>query len=276
MKKYIIITATLCLLSLAGKAQPIYNSGAGFSYAAVLHNLQGALLQNETLSLRASIYSSNNNAPDSLMYKEEHSVTTDELGVARLQVGKGKVADDSPAAEYKYCLPTGWLRIEALQADGQWTEISTREISTPLLAEATASILAGIGLIVAYGGEDVPDGWLECDGRAVNRADYPALFAKLGKTGTPATFTLPDMRALFLRGFDNNNNYGGLLERKRGGVKEHSHSYTAFGMSTGIASSSLKAYGELIKNVGLDRTGALSSSYMHPKSAIVKYIIKAR
>lgn len=52
----------------------------------------------------------------------------------------------------------------------------------------------------------VPAGWLACDGSAVSRAAYPALFAAIGTTygaGDGATtFNVPDMRGEFPRGDD--------------------------------------------------------------------------
>lgn len=62
------------------------------------------------------------------------------------------------------------------------------------------------GSILAFGGPVVPAGWLPCDGKAVNRADYPALYTAIGTvhgSGDGAsTFNLPDLRGRFLRGVD--------------------------------------------------------------------------
>ena len=53
----------------------------------------------------------------------------------------------------------------------------------------------------------VPYGWLKCDGAAISRTAYAALFAAIGTTwgaGDGATtFNVPDFRGYFLRGFDN-------------------------------------------------------------------------
>jgi microcystin-dependent protein len=48
-----------------------------------------------------------------------------------------------------------------------------------------------------------PEGWLECDGSTVQAADYPDLVLAL--TGNPAATAaaLPDMRGMFVRGWDN-------------------------------------------------------------------------
>ena len=53
----------------------------------------------------------------------------------------------------------------------------------------------------------VPTGYLECNGNAVSRTTYAALFAIIGTnygTGNgSSTFNLPDLRGEFIRGFDN-------------------------------------------------------------------------
>ncbi len=61
------------------------------------------------------------------------------------------------------------------------------------------------GTIVAYGGPNVPSGWLLCDGSPKDRLDarYTALFDAIGTRwggdGAP-NFNLPDLRGIFLRG----------------------------------------------------------------------------
>jgi hypothetical protein len=62
------------------------------------------------------------------------------------------------------------------------------------------------GTIEMFGGQSVPAGWLLCDGRAVSRAAYGALFAAIGTAyGAPGgadVFRLPDFRGVFPRGLD--------------------------------------------------------------------------
>ena len=54
------------------------------------------------------------------------------------------------------------------------------------------------GSIVAFGGSMAPSGWISCDGTAVSRTTYAALFAAIGTAwGTgdgTTTFNLPDLR----------------------------------------------------------------------------------
>lgn len=67
----------------------------------------------------------------------------------------------------------------------------------------------GQGLDAGDGGvqRPPPPGWLYCDGAAVSRTQYAALFAAIGiawGTGDQVnTFNLPDLRGEFLRGADN-------------------------------------------------------------------------
>lgn len=60
------------------------------------------------------------------------------------------------------------------------------------------------GMIVPYGGDAAPTGWLLCDGSAVNRSTYANLFAAIGtKFGIgdgSTTFNLPDTRGRVLPG----------------------------------------------------------------------------
>jgi len=61
------------------------------------------------------------------------------------------------------------------------------------------------GSIIMYGVASAPTGWLICDGTAVSRTTYAALFAAIGTTfgagnGT-TTFNLPNMGGQFARGW---------------------------------------------------------------------------
>jgi len=55
-----------------------------------------------------------------------------------------------------------------------------------------------VGAMLAFAAEQPPAGWLVCDGRAVSRSTYAALFAAIATQWGPgdgaATFNLPDLR----------------------------------------------------------------------------------
>ncbi len=64
------------------------------------------------------------------------------------------------------------------------------------------------GSIQPYGGTTAPEGWLLCNGAAVESTDYPDLFAVIGTSfgdgsNGSGNFNLPDLRGMFLRGVDN-------------------------------------------------------------------------
>ena len=91
-----------------------------------------------------------------------------------------------------------------------------------------------VGTIVAHAGVNIPDKWLVCDGTSYRKADYPALAAVLGATGTGSDFVVPDLRGRFLMGASDTHpraRTGGeeahvLTEEE---MPSHSHRVTASG-----------------------------------------------
>lgn len=78
-------------------------------------------------------------------------------------------------------------------------------ISSSKLAEGSvtaAKLAAGVGIpvgaVMPFAGSSAPTGWLLCDGSAVSRATYAALFSTIGTTygagDGSTTFNLPDLR----------------------------------------------------------------------------------
>ena len=71
------------------------------------------------------------------------------------------------------------------------------------------SIVQGVpsGAVFCIAVATVPSGYLECNGNAVSRSTYAALFAIIGTTygagNGSSTFNLPDLRGEFIRGYDN-------------------------------------------------------------------------
>jgi microcystin-dependent protein len=78
------------------------------------------------------------------------------------------------------------------------------------VSHAAADLLAALiptGAVLPYVKSTAPTGWLTCDGSAVSRTSYAALFNIIGTThgvgnGT-TTFNVPDYRGRFMRGWDN-------------------------------------------------------------------------
>lgn len=68
--------------------------------------------------------------------------------------------------------------------------------------EVATKIPAGVTL--PFAGTSIPGGWLYCNGQAVSRTTYSALFSAIGTAfGTgdgSTTFNVPDLRGRFIRG----------------------------------------------------------------------------
>lgn len=78
------------------------------------------------------------------------------------------------------------------------------------LTALTTSITANTapsGTVSMFAASTPPSGWLECNGAAVSRATYSALFTAIGTTwgagNGSTTFNVPDFRGEFARGYDN-------------------------------------------------------------------------
>lgn len=93
----------------------------------------------------------------------------------------------------------------------------------------TAQISTGlpVGIISPYAGNTPPNGWLICDGSAINRADYPELFNIIGTTygsgDGASTFNLPDIKGKVIVGVDNSDTDFGTIGKVLG---EKTHTLT--------------------------------------------------
>jgi microcystin-dependent protein len=63
------------------------------------------------------------------------------------------------------------------------------------------------GAIIGFAANSPPTSWLECNGAAISRTTYAALFAVISTTwgvgDGSTTFNIPDLRGEFIRGWDN-------------------------------------------------------------------------
>jgi microcystin-dependent protein len=103
---------------------------------------------------------------------------------------------------------TGPLTATALTSNGQIESKATGFKFPDGTVQASAASIPP-GAVMDFAMNSAPTGWLSCDGAAVNRTTYAALFAAIGTTwgagdGT-TTFQLPDMRGYFRRGAGTNS-----------------------------------------------------------------------
>ncbi|MET3590390.1 microcystin-dependent protein [Bartonella silvatica] len=119
-------------------------------------------------------------------------------------------------------------------------EISGWQLLNPTLRKVFDFHRLPTGFIGTFAMESLPEGWLPCDGRSYSRDKYRTLFATIGTmwgSGDETTFNVPDLRGMFLRGFD----YSGFVDHGRifGSVQQcslrnHEHS---IGFSPPVESS---------------------------------------
>ena len=87
--------------------------------------------------------------------------------------------------------------VRVIEAAGLTPDDTQTQLRDAIRALATAS-RPPAGIIEIYAGATAPAGYLECDGSAVSRTTYAALYAAIGTTygagDGSTTFALPDLR----------------------------------------------------------------------------------
>lgn len=102
---------------------------------------------------------------------------------------------------------------------------------------------------VKYKAENaVPSGWLECNGAAVSRTAYAALFLAIGTAYGAGdgvnTFNVPDLRGEFIRGFDNGRGVDGgrvFGAAQADEIKSHSHTVPTGGAVGGSLTRAMRS-----------------------------------
>ena len=198
---------------------------------------------------------------------------------------------------------TNWRgQLNLTQGAGGNTVTYIRPLEAPsgaLIQGNLNNFLVIPGTIIAYGGGNVPDGYLACDGRSVSKSDYADLYLAIGDrwgTGTTNSFVLPDLRGLFLRGSGANGsikragdggaaNGGNVGQTGADSLGKHKHylldqdgkrmsnnygnTYDTFG---GGGGSALSVNGNVrFGYVWTEDTGGTETS---PVNATVQYVIK--
>ena len=104
-----------------------------------------------------------------------------------------------------------------IPANGLFLNVGSREMKRNAGTEAapiweSLGGFAPVGTVLMSARSAAPTGWLLCDGTAISRADYAALYAAIGDAfgaGDGATtFNLPDIRQRFPRGANDGADVG--------------------------------------------------------------------
>lgn len=115
---------------------------------------------------------------------------------------------------------------------------TTQLATTAFVASAIAAIPAPTdtsvptGAVIMHAANAAPTGYLKCNGAAVSRSTYSALFAAIGTTfgagNGSTTFNLPEMRGEFARGWDDARGVDSgraFGSAQAGQLAAHTHTY---------------------------------------------------
>ncbi len=153
---------------------------------------------------------------------------------------------------------------------------------TAIGAAATTDIVDSVpaGVITYYAKSSPPTGWLRCDGTAVSRTTYSALFTAIGTVfGTgdgSTTFNLPDLRGEFVRGYDDGR--GVDTSRVFGSAqsdafKAHTHTVPEGSVTPG--GSTYTSGDDYTSSVATNSTsGSTGSTETRPRNVALLAIIK--
>jgi microcystin-dependent protein len=179
-------------------------SDKGFSFQGFAIDPDGKALGSTAITVRFSISPSTGTGGN---YSETYALTTDPFGVFHANIGKG--TKESGSADFKSLDFTKKstvykLKVEVKKTNGGiYTTINEADFNAVPYARVAENGVP-VGTVVAFAGDknNVPEGWLLCDGKSVAQSDYPQLYAAIGSAwgASGSSFNVPDLRGMFLRG----------------------------------------------------------------------------
>jgi microcystin-dependent protein len=139
-----------------------------------------------------------------------------------------------------------------------------------------------VGTIVAFGNNTAPTGFIKCNGAQISRTVYSDLFAAIttvfGAGNGSTTFTLPDLRGEFVRGWDDArtvDNGRAIGSYQGGNVGSHTHNVSVYRYSInyqGHYTPNNMAHGEYTSTVTSD--SGTQTGETRPRNVALLYCIK--
>ncbi len=168
------------------------------------------------------------------------------------------------------------------QFDSKGLELAIQSMTQNLNNFYSTGTINEIGAIVAYGGTLPPTGFLLCDGTAISRSTFSALFAVIGTTyGTgdgSTTFNLPNLKGRVPVGLDTSQTEFNTMGKTGGHKLLQAHTHAeAVGNGTpgGIALVAQANYtgGNFVIGNTTGSTGGGNAENLQPYQ-VVNYIIR--
>ena len=133
----------------------------------------------------------------------QHKTTTD-AAITGLQNSKAPVNHASGETTYGKGSSSEYGHVKLYDGVDSDSGANSGVAATPAAVKSlrdemlNSAVAFPVGMVVAYAGASAPSGWLLCDGQAVSRTAYSALFQVLGVTygsgNGISTFNVPDLR----------------------------------------------------------------------------------
>lgn len=148
------------------------------------------------------------------------------------------------------------------------------------IVTSTAGTAVPSGIIVPFAGTTVPAFWRECDGLAISRTTFAALFAAIGETYGPGdgstTFNVPDLRGEFMRGWDHGRGVDAgrvIGSTQADELEAHTHSIS-IPATNNQAATPMAFFGSDSQGTLSTNTGSSGGTETRPRNVAIMYIIK--
>jgi len=169
---------------------------------------------------------------------------------------------------------------DAVRLDQLPAAATTDVLGLVTLTQVERAVASGI--VTAYAGATVPTNWLECNGAAISRTTYAALFAAIGVLwgvgDGSTTFNLPDMRGEFLRGYDHGRGVDSgraLASSQTDEFESHLHNVSFQVAGVGGGTNSFPAPSNYSGGASYNYTTSNSGgTETRPRNIAMMYIIK--
>lgn len=149
--------------------------------------------------------------------------------------------------------------------------ISDQAVDQPRLATSVAEAIIPVGAVIPYAGATPPSGYLLCNGSAVSRSTYAALFTAIGTTwgagDGSTTFNLPDLRGRAAIGAGTGTGLSARALAATGGAESHQLAVTEipahghpYRVSTGVGSASTATGGVMLSTTSSANAAAFSGT----------------
>lgn len=140
------------------------------------------------------------------------------------------------------------------------TDIADGTITLADLAASLVAFLVPVGTVLLTGGSTADTGFVLCDGAAISRTTFSALFTRIGTTygvgDGSTTFNVPDLRGRFALGKATSGTgstlggTGGSIDHTHGLDTSSSHAKIYMNDTTDQISSEVKAVANWTRNAG--------------------------